>query len=307
MTSNGVLSDLNDLRYFAMVVEHGGFSAAERALGIPKSRLSARVAVLEKKLGVRLLQRTTRHVSLTEIGKQFFTHCQGLLAEAQAAQDVVDMASSAPRGLVRISCPILATRVYVAPYLPQFMARYPNVSVHMLSVDRAVDLRTEPIDIALRIRHPDDMDPDAVTKSLGVSRRILVASPRYLADIGPITRPEALSELRTLFYDVSDTPSNWTLLHATSNERAVVKHRPVLASSDCETVVEAAAQGLGVAMLPDVACATALARRRLRVVLPEWSAPELVVHLAFLTRRGMLPSVRALVDFLAEQVPMVAT
>ncbi|MEQ5843953.1 LysR family transcriptional regulator [Paraburkholderia acidicola] len=303
MSTSAVLSDLNDLRYFAMVVENGGFSAAERVSGVPKSRLSARLAALEQRLGVRLLQRTTRHVSLTEIGAQFFSHCQGLLAEAQAAQDVVDMVSSTPRGLVRISCPILATHVYLAPYLPQFIARYPHVSVHALSLDRPVDLRTEPVDIALRIRLPEHMDPDVVTKPLGVSRRILVASPRYLASIEPPEHPAALAGLRTLHYAVTDA-QDWTL-HATSGEQAIVKHRPVLASTDFETVVQATMQGLGIAMLPDVGCLAALARDQLQVVLPEWSAPELVVHLAFLTRRGMLPSVRALIDFLSESLPLV--
>ncbi|SPZ60705.1 D-malate degradation protein R [Serratia quinivorans] len=301
-----VFDDLNDLRYFAMVVEYGGFSAAERISGIPKSRLSSRVKVLESRMGVRLLQRTTRHVSLTNIGSQFFAHCQRLLVEARAAQDVIDMASGAPRGLVRISCPVLATQVYIAPYLPQFMVRYPQVSVQVMALDRPVDLRTEQVDIALRFRQPENQDPDLISKPLGISRRILVASPDYLARIPSLHNPTELTQISTLHYEVNETVPCWELQHVLNGERISIKHHPALISCDHETVLQAAIQGMGIAMLPDVACLTALAQHKLCVVLPEWGSVELVFHLAFLTRRGMLPSVRALIDFLSENLPLIA-
>ncbi|HEY0231003.1 MAG TPA: LysR family transcriptional regulator, partial [Dokdonella sp.] len=104
--TEGALADLNDLRFFAAVVEHGGFSAAGRALGVPKSRLSKRVALLEERLGVRLLQRTTRRFAVTEVGERFHAHCRAMLEEAQAAQDAVDELSAEPRGVVRVSCPV---------------------------------------------------------------------------------------------------------------------------------------------------------------------------------------------------------
>ncbi|HAY0630480.1 TPA: LysR family transcriptional regulator [Serratia marcescens] len=301
-----VFDDLNDLRYFALVVEHGGFSAAERASNIPKSRLSARVKVLEQRMGVRLLQRTTRHVALTDVGAQFYAHCRGLLAEAMAAQEAIDLVSGTPRGRVRISCPVLATQVYIAPYLPQFMARYPQVSVQVLAQDRPVDLRSENIDIALRFRQPTEQEPDLISKPLGISRRILVASPEYLRRHAPIATPEDLLQHATLHYDANAASPNWRLKHRVSGEEKNLVHEPILISSDYETLLQASIQDLGVAMLPDIACLKALAKHELCVVLPEWGALELLFHLTFLTRRGMLPSVRALIDFLSESLPLVA-
>ncbi|ARM04479.1 LysR family transcriptional regulator [Burkholderia pseudomallei] len=305
MPGQGVLEDLNDLYYFSMVAEHGGFSAAERVLGIPKSRLSARVAVLEQRLGVRLLQRTTRHVSLTEIGARFLTHCQASITEALAAQEVVDMASAAPHGLVRISCPVLATQVFLAPYLPQFMTRYPQVRVQVIATDRPVDLLTESVDIAMRLRQPGHMDPELVTKTLGISRRILIASPDYLKRMPPLSHPDDLAKMQTLCLEVRDDFQEWELV-GPDGERVTIRHQPTLMCGDHETLLQAAMQGLGVTMLPDVACLSALAQHRLVVALPGWAAPELVLHLAFPTRRGMLPSVRALIDFLSENLPLIA-
>ncbi|NTZ88998.1 LysR family transcriptional regulator [Burkholderia metallica] len=305
MTTQAVLEDLNDLYYFSMVAEHGGFSAAGRVLGIPKSRLSARVAVLEQRLGARLLQRTTRRVSLTDLGERFFTHCRASITEALAAQEVIDMASAAPRGLVRISCPVLATQVFLAPYLPQFMTRYPQVRLQVLATDRPVDLQAESVDIAVRLRQPDDMDPDLVAKHLGISRRILIASPEYLKRTPPLSHPDELAQRQTLYYEAGDEPHPEWLLVGPDGARATVKHRPVLMCRDHETILKAAIQGLGIAMLPDVACLPGLAQHQLTVVLPGWSAPELTLHLAFSARRGMLPSVRALIDFLSENLPLI--
>ncbi|CAN2979701.1 MULTISPECIES: LysR substrate-binding domain-containing protein [Pseudomonas] len=305
MTTQAVLEDLNDLYYFSMVAEHGGFSAAGRVLGIPKSRLSARVAALEQRLGARLFHRTTRHVSLTDLGERFFIHCRASITEALAAQEVIDMASAAPRGLVRISCPVLATQVFLAPNLPAFMTRYPQVRVQVLATDRTVDLQAESMDIAVRLRQPEDMDPDLVAKPLGISRRILVASPDYLKRTGPLSHPDELAQRPTLYYEAADEPQPQWLLVGPDGSRTTARLRPTLMCREHETILNAAIQGLGIAMMPDVACVPALARQQLVVVLPEWSAPELTLHLAYSARRGMLPSVRALIDFLSEHLPQI--
>src|SRR5688572_14984588 len=123
------MQDLNDLRFFAAVVEHGGYAAAERALGIPKSRLSRRITQLEADLGVRLLQRSTRKFAVTEIGQDVYRHAQGMLAEAQAAREAVERVSAEPRGLVRVATPVALAQRMVAPLLPDFMAAYPQVRV----------------------------------------------------------------------------------------------------------------------------------------------------------------------------------
>ena len=128
---SGPLQDLNDLDFFAAVVEHAGFSAAGRALGIPESRLSKRVAPLEERVGVRLLQRTARRFVFTEVGERFCTHCWAVLEEAQAAQDVVDELRAEPRGVVRLSCPVSLTQTVLAFLLPDFLAKYPKMQVRV--------------------------------------------------------------------------------------------------------------------------------------------------------------------------------
>src|SRR6478735_6979604 len=148
----GGLADLNDLRFFAAVVEHGGFSAASRALGVPKSRLSKRVALLEERLGVRLLQRTTRRFAVTEIGERFYAHCRAALEEAQAAQDVVDELRAEPRGTVRMSCPVSLVQTIVAHVLPDFLAAYPKVQVRVLSSKRREDVIGAGFDLQIRVR-----------------------------------------------------------------------------------------------------------------------------------------------------------
>src|SRR5699024_8769236 len=149
---------------FAAVVEHGGFSAAGRALGVPKSRLSKRVAQLEERLGVRLLQRTTRKFVVTETGERFYAHCRAMLEDAQAAHDAIDMLQAEPHGMVRLSCPVALSRTLLAPILPEFLARYPKLRVHLLASDRRVDLLEEGVDIAIRVRFKFDTDANLIVR-----------------------------------------------------------------------------------------------------------------------------------------------
>ena len=176
-TERDALSDLNDLRFFVEVVDHGGFSAAGRALGIPKSRLSNRVARLEERLGVRLLQRSTRRFVITEVGERFLSHCRDMLEQARAAQAAVEELSAEPRGLVRVSSPIAMAPTVMAELIPEFLARYPKMQVRLLASDRRVDLIGEGFDIAIRVRDKLDTDASLVLRAFGQSRVLLVAAP----------------------------------------------------------------------------------------------------------------------------------
>src|SRR6188768_3623530 len=147
-----LMQDLNDMLYFAEVVERGGFAAAGRALGLPKSRLSRRVAELETRLGARLLQRTTRKLSLTEVGEIYLRHCSAMRDEALAADEAVAQLQVEPRGTLRISCPVTLAQSTLGYLVPQFMALYPQVKIDMRVTNRVVDLVEEGIDIALRVR-----------------------------------------------------------------------------------------------------------------------------------------------------------
>ena len=211
----GALPDLNDLRFFAAVVEHGGFSAASRALGVPKSRLSKRVALLEERLGVRLLQRTTRRFAVTEVGERFLTHCRAMLEEAQAAQDVVDELRAEPRGIVRVSCPTALVQTVISHVLPDFLAGFPKVQVRVLATNRRVDIINEGIDIAIRVRTKLDTDAALVSRGFGQSRVLLAANPQFLDEHGRPTVPQDLEKLPLLSQAEHDGAQVLELLDAT--------------------------------------------------------------------------------------------
>ncbi|MFC5741215.1 LysR substrate-binding domain-containing protein [Dyella tabacisoli] len=302
MMLDGALQDLNDLYFFAAVVEHGGFSAAGRALGIPKSRLSKRIAQLEERLGVRLLQRTTRRFVVTEVGERFYGHCRAVLEEARAAQDAVDELRSEPRGVVRLSCPVSLAQMVVAHVLPEFLAKHPKVQVRLQATNRRVDLIGEGFDVAIRVRSKLDTDATLVIRSFGQSRVLPVASPALLKAAGRPQTPADLSAMPALTMNEHEGSHSWELIGA-NGERAVVDIQPQLITGDFAVLLEAARAGIGVALLPEFVCAPAVARGELEVLLPKWSAPEGTMHFVYPSRRGLLPGVRAFVDFLAERLP----
>ena len=302
MGNDGALHDLNDLRFFAAVVEQRGFSAAGRALGIPKSRLSKRVAQLEERLGVRLLQRTTRRFAVTEIGERFYAHCRAALEEAQAAQDVVDELRAEPRGVVRLGCPVSLAQTIVAHVLPDFLAAYPKVQVRVIATNRRIDVIGEGIDIAMRVRSRLDTDASLVLRSFGQSGVLLVASPAFLDAQSRPQQPGELQSLPLLSMLEHDGAQVVELLDAAGN-KANVEMQARLICGDFALLHEAARRDQGVAMLPEFVCAPSIARNELEVVLPAWSIPQGVMHFVYPSRRGQLPGVRALVEFLAERLP----
>jgi DNA-binding transcriptional LysR family regulator len=300
--SDGALGDLNDLRFFAAVVEHTGFSAAARALGVPKSRLSKRVALLEERLGVRLLQRTTRRFAITEVGERFYAHCRAMLEEAQAAQDAVDELRAEPRGVVRVSCPISLAQTVLAHVLPEFLAQHPKVQVRVVASDRRVDVINEGLDIAIRVRTKLDTDAALVMRSFGQSRVLLAANPKFLDENGRPETPEQLESLPLLSQFEHDGAQVLELLDA-NGAKVTVEMRARLICGEFGVLYEAAKRGLGVTALPEFVCAPAISRGELEVVLPAWSMPQGMAHFVYPSRRGLLPSVRAFVDFLAEKLP----
>jgi DNA-binding transcriptional LysR family regulator len=299
---SGALQDLNDLYFFAAVVENGGFSAAGRALGLPKSRLSKRVAQLEERLGVRLLQRTTRRFVVTEVGQRFYAHCRAMLEEAQAAQDAVDALSAEPRGVVRMSCPLSLAQTVLAHVLPEFLARYPKVDVRVLASDRRVDLIGEGYDIAIRVRSKLDTDATLVARTFGQSTVLPVASPALLAALGRPQAPDELARLPALSMYEHDGAQVWTLVDEDGVDASVEMHARLICG-EFSVLLEAARRSMGVALLPEYVSAPAITRGELEVVLPGWSAPQGIMHFVYPSRRGLLPGVRALVDFLAERLP----
>jgi DNA-binding transcriptional LysR family regulator len=292
------MRDLNDLNFFAAVVANEGFSAASRALAVPKSRISRRVAALEQRLGVRLLERSSRRFSVTDVGRDVYRHVRAVLAEAEAIEDVVGRLKAEPQGLVRVSCPQGADRI-LAMELPAFLERHPRLRVQISISNRRVDLIEDGFDVAIRVRDKLDSDADMQVKIVGRSGRMLVASPAFLEMHGRPATPGDLAALATLSQVDQPGVDRWPLVDEAGQEH-IVAHEPRVASTEFGILRQCAIAGLGVAFLPEFVCREPLAEGRLERVLPDWIGREGILHLLFTSRRGLLPSVRAVIDFLAE-------
>lgn len=296
------MQPLAEFYYFAKVVEHGGYAKASRALGIPKSRLSRHVSQLEHRLGVRLVNRSTRRFVVTEVGHEVHRHATAMLAEADAALEAVEFARAAPCGLVRVSCPVALAQTALSVILPEFFTRYPNVRLLLHVSNRRVDVLNEQFDVALRVRTQPSGEDGLVMRAFGEACELLVASPAYLDRAGIPTRPEDLAGHQTLGYAPETERQTWTL-HGPGGERAQVEHNPRLVCHDFVVLKSAVLAGMGVALLPESVIRPELDAGTLVRVLPEWNVAQGILHVVFPTRRGLLPAVRAFIDFLAERLP----
>ena len=295
-----MVEDLNTLYYFTQVVEHGGFAAAGRALDMPKSKLSRRIAELEERLGVRLLHRTSRQCSLTEIGQAYYQRCLAMRVEAESAAELIERNRSEPQGLVRISCPTALLNSWVGPMLSRYMLKYPLVELFIESTNRRVDLIHEGFDIALRVRFPPLENTDMVMKVLANSTQCLVGSPAFVERLSTPASPADLSGLPSLHWGAAQREYQWELLGA-NGASAVIRHSPRMVTDDLLALRHAVLEGIGVAHLPTVVVREDIAAGRLVELVPGWAPKCGIVHAIFPSRRGLLPSVRALIDFLGEE------
>lgn len=293
------MHDANDMLYFAEVVERGGFAAAGRYLGVPKSKLSRRVAELEAHLGVRLLQRTTRKLSLTEVGEVYLRHCVAMRDAADAAAEAVEQVQTEPRGTVRVACPVTLAQTTVGPIMAQFLARYPQVRVDMKVSNRVVDLVEEGLDVALRVRATLDDSGSLVVKKLGQTCTYLVASPAQLQRQGRPTAPSGLAAMDTVAMSATDGKASFPLVGPGGASYTLV-HQPRFVADDLLTLKLAILQGAGMSFLPDYMCHEELENGDLELVLPGWAPAQGVFHAVYPSRRGMVPAVRRFLDFLGE-------
>lgn len=292
--------DFNDLHYFVQVVEHGGFAPAGRALNQPKSKLSRRIAMLEERLGVRLIQRSTRRFAVTDIGQAYYQRCVAMLVEAEAAQDLVANTQSAPRGVVRLACPTALLDYHLGDALGRFMAQCPEVDLHIESTNRRVDVIQEGLDIAIRVRFPPLEDSELVMKILGESRQYLLASPALVARMGGLPTIADLGDWPSLGSLQGGREYAWELESADGAKARILTH-PRMVTDDRIALWRAALHGVGVVMLPAALVQADVDAGRLLRLLPDWQARVAVVHAVFPSRRGLLPAVRALLDFLASE------
>ncbi len=292
-----MLSDLDDFYCFAQVVEHGGFSAAERATDIPKSKLSRRVYNLEKRLGVRLIQRSSRHFAVTDIGMNIYRHAQVMMNAAQAAHDLVDHLSTQPRGVIKISLPVSIAQNEITKILPNFLKMYPEIKVQMMVTNRRVDIINEGFDLALRVRDNLDDDPNLVIRKLEAIEQHLFASQAYLNQYGDVKQPEDLTQHRILSM-ADEHLDQHIVVHDDQSQQKKIRVNPIIMGSDLTMLAQLVSQDCGIALLPDSIVQDYLKSGELVRVLPEWKAPHGILHAVYPSRRGLLPAVRVFIDYL---------
>jgi DNA-binding transcriptional LysR family regulator len=293
---------LEGFYYFSQVVEHGGFARAARALGIPKSRISRYVTALEATLNVRLLQRSTRRFAVTEVGQEVYRHATAMLAEADAALEAVEFARAAPRGVIRVSCPVALAQSSLAAVIPEFLNQFPAVRLQLHVSNRRVDVVSEGFDVALRVRSQPSGEDGLVMRAFKQLDEYLVASPGYLARAGEPAEPAQLATRDTLDYGGEFDRLPWEL-RGPDGRSALAEHAPRIVCHDFVVLRAAALAGLGIARLPETVVREDLRSGALQRVLAGWNSPQGILHVVFPSRRGLLPAVRAFIDFLAERLP----
>lgn len=284
--------ELSTLEAFVKVVQAGSFTGAAEALETQKAHLSRVVSALERELGARLLERTTRSLSLTEVGRAFYERAVGILAAADEARRVVQQAQGEPRGTLRLTCGVEFGMIAVSGWIDRYLADHPEVRVEADFTGRLVDLVHEGYDLAIRVGPL--ADSTLVARKLGELRYGLYASPRYVARRGAPAQPDDLRQHEALAFAGGSHQPIWTLLRGAEPRRVTLA--PRLKANNVFAIRDAAIAGLGIAQLPRVVADDALRDGRLVPVLPEWAPPAVPVQAVFASARYLTPKVRAFID-----------
>ena len=294
--------DLNEMLVFARVVQTGSFSAAARDLEMPKSTVSRRVSELEGRVGARLLQRTTRKLGLTDVGRVFYEYAARIVSEAEEAEQAVTRMQSSPRGLLRVSAPL--SFAAVGPVVARFLEANPDVQLELFCTDRQVHLVEEHFDLALRAGNL--ADSSLVARRLGVIRSVLVAAPQYLSERGTPKAARELTRHTCITFGAGSAPNVWSLVpdareaegEEAGPQREEVRVTPRFVVNDPETARNAAREGLGIAFLPEFVCTEDLAKRRLRRVLSGLCSAPTPLQAVYPSARHLSPKVVAFIEHL---------
>jgi DNA-binding transcriptional LysR family regulator len=304
--SNGPMLDLNDFFYFVQVVERRGFTAAGRALRMPKSTLSYRMKKLEAELGVRLLNRTSRHFAPTQAGEEFYRHATNVVRAADEAESLVRQRVKEPFGVVRFTAAIGTAQFALREIVMNFIQENPRIQLVEYVTSRQIDLLTENFDVAVRAHSGALPDSTLVSRTLAVAPWILVAGTAFLKKGGAPKTPEDLKRFPSLFLWRANTAPAWRLRAIEKQQRqseVTLILTPRMVSNDLSTLKQAAVSGMGIAALPAYVCQSELRSRRLTRIMPGWLAGESTFTALLPHRLGLLPAVRIFVDYLARHLP----
>ncbi|WP_428035288.1 LysR family transcriptional regulator [Amphritea sp.] len=281
---------------FVAVVQYGGFSPAARFLGISKSAVSKRISQLEQQLGVKLLHRTTRKLSLTEAGEHYFEHALKANLAARDAEDAVAQLQGEPQGRLRINTPMSFGRLHMAPMIPKFLKKYPRIRIDLVMDDKRLDLVSGGFDLA--IRGGALPDSTLVARRLATLNSVLCASPDYLERHGYPQQLDDLLQHNCLSFSYSNDVKEWSFTQGNQRHSVVVSGNYQVNNS--EALLEAVRQGLGIARLPTFVAGPDIRTGRLKVLFPEYKMPELAINAVLIERQYMPAKVRAFLDFAIE-------
>lgn len=286
------------LPIFVTVVECGSFSAAGQKLGLSKSAISKRITLLEQHLGIQLLQRTTRSLSLTDAGARYFEYVRPAVQLAQEGLDAISELQQTPRGNLRISVPMVFGRLYIAPLIAEFLRRYPNIQLQMQMDDKTTDLISGGFDLAIRIGELPDSS--LIARKLAPCLSVICASPSYLAQHGLPATPAVLIQHNCLFYSYFQDGVEWSFLSPDGVQRVQPKGNYQVNNSDA--IHHACLDGLGIANLPRFIVEPDLQTGRLQVLLTDYPLPEHGIYAVYPQRKYLPTKVTVLIEFLMEKL-----
>jgi LysR family transcriptional activator of dmlA len=292
------MDSISDLGFFSLLVKHGNLSAAARELGLTPPAVSTRLAKLEKRLGVRLLTRSTRRIGVTQEGELYLAEGSRILADVLALERAVASSRVEPRGLLRVNATLGFGRKHIVPAVSAFVRRFPEVDVQMGLTDRPQSLTEDGYDVSVRFGEA----PDArlTSRKIASNRRLLCASPLYLQAHGTPKTPQDLQRHRCIVVRENETAYGTWHLHAGTRSETV-KVRGPLSSNDGESALSWALDGHGVVLRSEWEVAAYLRSGRLRLLMAEWSPPAADIHVLYPQRLHLSAKVGAFVDFLGER------
>jgi len=290
------MSDLNDMMVFLTVVEHGSFTLAADAISLPKSNISRKVSRLENQLGVRLLERSTRSLHLTEIGQTYYEYCVRINEELISSKKCIETMSSAPIGVLKICASVTIGQSLLAPLLIEFNELYPDILIDLKLTNRRVDVIEEGFDLVIRVG--ESADSSLISKKLMSTHLKLYASPQYINN--PNTLKDItianLADHKCLFMNAATQAKQWVLNY--KNESQAFKLKPSFVCDDFNVIYQMTLNGAGISLLPDYLCKNAIKHNELHQVLEAWQSSKISLYAIYASRKGVTPKIRVMIDFL---------
>lgn len=286
-----------EIELFVHVAEAASISRAADVLGLPVSSASRHLSMLETRLGVRLVHRTTRSLALTEVGMEFYRRCKDVLSDLGEAEAVAKDAVGNPRGTLRITASLSFCLLHIEPLLPAFNKAYPDISVDIIAANQYLDVVENNVDLAIRTRE-FEADSNLTIRKLAVTKRVLAASREYLSTYGMPVIPEDLTKHKMLIYSYANNPNE--LPFEKGNQKVIVNLNPSLRTNDGQIAINAALHGMGILAQPKYAIYDHIENGELITLLNDWDLPRLTMNIAYQTRQYLPNKVRVFVDALTD-------